>query len=610
MGRWQADKLSRGRGGRRWLWAALLVAGSAASAWAAELTITAQVDQEQVALEDTVRLTVTVTSEGLRGLDTPNMPPLEDFQVVSTATQSSVSIVNAKVSNSINYIYVLKPRRTGKLTIGSFRITSGRETRSTSPLTVTVTSGGGGGRSSGRMNQPLLTPPGSTPPPFGEGLGLDPDDHTKTAVTVKHFTDRKTAYVGQQITYTFGFYQAEQVLGEVSYSPAATTGFVAEELPNPPNDNTTIDGRQYVVQRRLKALFATTPGKQTIGEASVEITVDPFIGAEQLVAEPLRLTILPLPEEGRPAGFAGAVGRFKLSVQPDRTTLRAGETANLRVQLTGTGNLRSLGPPPVTAPEGVRVYKAGEDRQVAPGAGGGGSEDIGGTVTFDYMVLPRQEGTVKLPGVQYAYFDPASRAYRVLRSEPITLTVQPGSAVLPPEPGREEALQPLKAGPGRPVRPLLINYPALWVVLVVPLVLLGGAGWARWRQVKVAADPAQARADSALRLARRRYEMAEQCLRQQQADACYIELNTALADYVADRTGAPPAGLTAEEVESLLRQAGAEPELATRTRQLLERTAAGRFAPGAGAQDPHRLVAECRDLTEALQRQVRPQREQ
>ena len=77
---------------------------------------------------------------------------------------------------------------------------------------------------------------------------------------------------------------------------------------------------------------------------------------------------------------------------------------------------------------------------------------------------------------------------------------------------------------------------------------------------------------------------------------------------MADRTDAPPAGLQAEEVERLLQQAGADSALAAQTRQLLERTAAGRFGPGAGVMEPRQLVVECRELVETLQRQVKASR--
>ena len=68
----------------------------------------------------------------------------------------------------------------------------------------------------------------------------------------------------------------------------------------------------------MKALFATVPGQHSIGQASVTATMDPALGEEQLVADPIAVQVLPLPQEGQPAPFSGAVGSFAVRLRVDR----------------------------------------------------------------------------------------------------------------------------------------------------------------------------------------------------------------------------------------------------------------------------------------------------
>jgi hypothetical protein len=562
----------------------------------ADITMTARVDRDVLAKDETLEFTVTVAGGGMSLVADPSLPSLDGLRVIGTASQQSISLVNGAMQSSINHIYSLQPMRTGKLTIGAVTLTVGGQTYRTEPIAVTVT--------------PAIGRPGAGPPmphdPFGPGMTPDFGLPTGKAAEVKHSVDHKTAYVGQQITYIFTFMQAERLFGDVEYSPADTPGFVAEDLPNPPQGTQNLDGRLYSVQRRQKALFATAPGKHTVGQASVTATVDPLSGPEDLIAPPIAVTVLPLPQAGQPAGFSGAVGSFAVRMKVDRPVVRAGETVNCVVEVTGSGNVRSLGAPRLVLPDWVRTYKAGEKRTVRPGGGGGDPAAIGGVVSFSYLLLPRQAGTLTIPPVSYSTFDPVGKAYRTARSEGATITVTPGSGAAPPIVPADN-LRPLKLNLGRPAAAPLAGSLWFWLLMALPLVAVLRAGWQRWREIRVMTAPAQVRAASALALAHKRIGLAEEALRDGRTDEFYQALNAALLDYVADRTSAPPSGLTADLAYDLLREHGAEAELADLTRRLIERSAAGRFAPGAAEERTAlQLAVECRQTLAALQRQVRP----
>jgi hypothetical protein len=54
--------------------------------------------------------------------------------------------------------------------------------------------------------------------------------------------------------------------------------------------------------------------------------------------------------------------------------------------------------------------------------------------SYKYLIIPRQEGSVTIPSLAWTYFDPASRSYKTLKSEPIAITVTKGKTTQAPQP--------------------------------------------------------------------------------------------------------------------------------------------------------------------------------
>lgn len=561
----------------------------------AQVQVSASVNRDRISQAEAVELSITVEGSAGAIMAEPTLPDLSDFEIVGIpATSQQMSVINGTINARMVYTYTLAPTRAGKLRIGAVSLKVGGRTYNTTPITVTVTSGG-------TRSDPLLPQPGN---PFDPGI-MPPDD-TSERFLAKQSVDHQTAYVGQQITYTFSFFQGDQLFGDADHTEAETPGFVALRLPETPSTSVTVNNRPYTVHRRLKALFPTTPGKHTIGEASVAIVRDPLLGREELIAKPITINVLPLPTANQPAGFEGAIGSFTVSVSADRQAVRAGETVNCTVEVRGTGNIRSLGPPQLAVPSWVRVYQGGEKRDAGPGRGGPVTNQIGGTAVFTVLLLPKQAGNLTIPSAHYPYFDPETRSYRSAESQPIQVAVTPGSAVPDDRPLQVDQLRPLKAKAGCAIADPITRSPWFWLLQMISLAAVLWAGWQRWQEHRLVLDPDAARAGNALGLARRRFDLAGASLAAGNADAFYAEMNAALIDYVADRTGAPPSGLTSEVAQQLLVQHGADAALAGRTQALLERTAAGRFAPGgADPATAQRLADEARDLVAALQRQVK-----
>jgi hypothetical protein len=128
-------------------------------------------------------------------------------------------------------------------------------------------------------------------------------------------------------------------------------------------------------------------------------------------AEALALTILPLPEAGRPPGFTGAVGSFNVHATLDRHMVQVGESVRLRLVIAGDGNLEGF--------EAPRLKLEGFDlRGVLDEAASEGR-----VMTYD--LAPTSETVAGVPPLPFWYFDPAPpAAYRVIETAWIPLDVR------------------------------------------------------------------------------------------------------------------------------------------------------------------------------------------
>jgi hypothetical protein len=199
-----------------------------------------------------------------------------------------------------------------------------------------------------------------------------------------------------------------------------------------------IDGVQYYAISRTTAFFPISSGRFTIGQAGVRYLVDdfgsfsrdpfslfsrdPFRRREGVAAtDPIQIEVLPLPSDGRPSDFSGAVGDFRLRVVPSADEIRVGESVTLSVRIEGRGNIKSISEIPLPKFDGFRVFapKARDSVRVEQGR-------IGGAKIFDLVLVPEVMGSFSLAGITLSYFDPVKGAYVRKDAAPVELRVLEG----------------------------------------------------------------------------------------------------------------------------------------------------------------------------------------
>ena len=553
-------------------------------------SVSASVDSRTVPLDDT--LTLTISAGGSDQVEEPELGPLADFVVVSQFRSQSVNIVGGQTSVSVSFQYVLQPRSEGTREIPSLGVRVAGRVLKTRPITVQVTAARGGtGRPPPTPQAPVLPPRLS---PFGAPA------ETRGDVIVRCETDKQEAYVGEQILLTFSLYYAARP-GDVDYQPANTEGFRVQELPAPAPRYEMIDGDRYVVKQDLRLLFPTAPGEHTVSSATVRYTRgfwDPVVETRTTV--PITIRVSRLPEAGRPESYCGVVGGLEVRTVLDRDSIRRGEAATLTAIVQGWGNLEAMEAPAISLPAGVREYRSSENRRFEPESVNGGYR-VEGEALFDNVIIPTTVGDITIPPIRIGYFDPEVGRYRVARSEPVVLHVEPGepgTAATMPGFGQPAQLSPL---PDRLVSRYVghLGSGALILSQVLAMAWLIGTGVVRRRRAVLERDPRLARARRALRTAVGRVRDAGKLPPREAAAG----IAAALAGYIADRLDVPAATVSPATGEELLASRGAGSDGAPLV-ELLRTCDSVRFSPATEA-DVAALADRALQLLRGLERHTK-----
>jgi hypothetical protein len=128
-----------------------------------------------------------------------------------------------------------------------------------------------------------------------------------------------------------------------------------------------------------------------------------------------------LPEDGKPADFSGAVGRFNFVVKPSKTQLKSGESLDLKVAVSGTGNLKLFTLPKPVVPNSIEMYDPVHNEQVQTPLSG-----MNGSITDNYTLIPQFKGKYPLKPLLFSYFDLGSGKYKTISSPELVIDVLDG----------------------------------------------------------------------------------------------------------------------------------------------------------------------------------------
>ena len=385
---------------------------------AQEATLKAKVSKNKLGVNQRLRIEFSIDKQGG---DNFSPPKFTNFRVVGGPSQSvSQSWINGKVTFSQSYTYIIQPKRKGAFSIASASIKIGGKFIKSEPVKVIVL-------------DPVEIP-------------KNPNDPNYVAQQNIHLVaeiSKANPYVGEGIYVEYRLYVSENVsVYDTSISEAPKyNGFWNQDIK--------VNGflvkmgkyngenyRYIVLQKAL--LIPTKTGKLSIDPMRMDIVIGVPSGRADFFGNAITKNIRrefastkkiirpkSLPLEGKPANFAGAVGDFDFSVALSKDILKANETSQVQVKISGKGNLKLFELPTVETPAELEMYQPERKERVRVNASG-----LSGAVTDTYTVVPLYKGKYKIPSISFSYFNPKEKKYKTIATEDFFVDVQEGKELI------------------------------------------------------------------------------------------------------------------------------------------------------------------------------------
>jgi hypothetical protein len=420
--------------------------------WLAHAAVSVQslVDRNDMGIGDTLTLSVSVQSSESVEVTEPRVPNLNGFELVNTWSSSSTSSKLVQGQGGMqfetvrrqDFNYMLTPKKQGTVTIPGFEVVVDGKTYATKPISIRVSGQGSGAaqpppgfppqdqmdEAEELFNQLLQRRGGLLPPEPPTSKTLP--KNTNEAFFILCEVDKTDVYEGEQIVVNWYIYTRGNLLSLDRLKFPDLKGFWKEIIEEVPALNFTQEIVNGVPYRKAllasHALFPIRPGQAVIDEykikAQVQLPTSPF-GAfgfgkpysYQRASDRIKINVKPLPLEGKPNNFSGAVGQFEVRTQVDGNQFPVNQPFSFKVRFEGSGNAKLIELPNLGLPETIETY---DTKSEAKFFKNGKSYK-----EFEVLLIPRQEGEITLPAMSFSVFDPQQKKYVTKTTEAIPLKI-------------------------------------------------------------------------------------------------------------------------------------------------------------------------------------------
>lgn len=599
------------------LWIALLALTVQAYA-DDKVTFTASAP-DAVAVGDQFRLSYTVNTQKVKNFRAPS---IKGFDVLMGPSRSySMQSINGNTTETLTFTYILLAQKEGEYTIPGATITANGDQMLSNSVKIKVLPADKANSSQSGNAQ-------STSRSSSSGTSISNDDLFITATASK-----TTAYEQEAILLTYKIYTVVDLRGFDNVKLPDFKGFHSQEVELPNDRRWGLEhykGRNYhsTIYRQF-VLFPQQSGKLTIDAARFDASIekmdaidDPFeaffnggAGSIQikktLMTPKLTIDVKPLPA-GKPADFSGGVGEFNISSSINSTKVKTNDAITVKVVISGTGNLKLVGEPEVKFPEDFEVYDPKVDSKFRLTNAG-----LSGNKVIEYLAIPRNAGTYKIPAIKFSYFDIKSRSYKTLTTEEYTVQVEKGagnaSQTIANFTNKEdlkvlnEDIRFIKQNDVKlsPKGKYFFGSMGYWLFYIVPGLIFIACFLIYRKQIAANANVAKVRTKKANKVAVKRMKQAGKLLAANEKDAFYDEVLKALWGYISDKLSIPVSQLSKDNIEEELRKYGVAEDLIKEFLNALNSCEFARFAPGDANQAMDKVYSDSLEVISKMENSIK-----
>jgi tetratricopeptide (TPR) repeat protein len=552
----------------------------------------ASLDRDTISFGETAILSMKFTGGSPGG--PPNVPPLAGIRLGAEGSSEQMSIIDGEVTSSIVYTLELIPSRPGEFTIPALVADVNGTRLASRPLKLKVVQG-----------------------------NLPQANGAPETAFVRIIPSATNVYLGQEIPVEVACYCQENV-ANVQIPQLSSDNFIVGNLPNNPGRSRSRQGNAiYTCFNFRVPAMATRTGLQRLGPAVWSMTVgmgqQTFFGGWTGGSHPLSVTsdapeinVLPIPTNGAPPSFNGAIGDFTLAeFEAGPASVGVGDPITLKIRISGSGSFETL-----TLPANEQEWR---EFKTYPPTSKFESTDplqIQGSKYFEQVITPLNAEIKALPAFALSYFDPATGTFHTLSHPPIPLTVHTTAATpqptviasgAPPEEAQQQNqeivhIKPAqgtleKSGPPLVQQPLFLALQAL-----PPLVWIGALIWRRQKD-KLANNPRLRRLRDVARLVREGLAELPAHAAANNAEKFHSTILRLLREQLGERLDMPAPAITEAVLDELK---GLDRASQTLLRELFQACDQYRYTPEHTSQALASLIPKVKTALAALQRMPDP----
>lgn len=580
--------------------------------------LTVQVSANKVQVGSAFQIVFTVNAQP----STYTPPNFKDFDVFSGPnTSQSMQYVNGSLSQSFSISFLIAAKKEGKLQIGPMVMVVNGQNIASTAVTIEATKG--------------AVPPGQQQTQSAQNTDEETTKASGDDVFVKTTISKSKCYIGEQIMVTQKIYSRYDLRGFQNVKFPAFNGFWSQQpegVPNVQLQVENLDGVNYYTGEFNRTyIFPQRTGELTIDPTEVECVVrkqsskkprnifEQFFGGggfEDVVVKALskkvKITVMDVPEAGKPLNFSGGVGSLNYKVEATKNTVKANDAFNLKITISGKGNLKLLEAPKLTLPESFESYEPKITENIS-NAGG-----VSGSKTYNYLIIPREPGEFVLNSLDFSYFDLDKKKYVTIPSPELKISVTPGDGksnasaqvfdhLKHEVKETENDIRYIKKGDFELQKndSEFFNSSLHLFLLAFPLILFVGGISYRSYYVKKNSDVVALKGRKAASFAKKQLVSAEKQMKQNNKEAFYTEVTNALNSYLGNKFNIPVADLSKENITKELQLRSIRPDTQLKLFDTINQCEYAKYAPGAVSGDLQAVYNSTVELISAIESEMK-----
>lgn len=555
----------------------LLISLLSLSSFSQKAELKVKVSKNKLGLNQRLRIEFSINKQGA---DHFKPPKFTNFRVIQGPSQSvSQSWINGKVSFSQSYSYIIQPKRKGELIVGAASIVVNGTTIDSKMVKIIVV-------------DPVDIPENPN----------DPNYIAQQNIHLVAEISKSRPYVGEGVYVEYRLYVSENVsVYDTSVTEAPQyNGFWNQEIkitgyPVKMGKYNGEDYRYIVLQKAL--LIPTKTGKLAIDPMKMDIVIGVPTGRADFFGNAITKNVRKefasakkiiepksLPFKGKPENFLGAVGQFKFDVSLSKDVLKANESSQIKVAVSGKGNLKLFELPTVETPKELEKYQPERKERVSVTTSG-----LNGSVTDIYTIVPQYKGKYKIPSVSFSYFDPKKEQYKTIATEDMYVDITQGKELVTNNNTNAVQKQAV-VSTGKNFRYIqtktdLVSLESdnfygsnlFYLLLILPLAIIPvGIVIAKKNEAKNS-DLIGRKQRKAERLAKKYLSEAQKQFGKK--EAFYEALERALHNYLKAKLGVETADISKEKITSILQDKHIKPETVKQFIDVLKASDFARYTP-------------------------------